>query len=125
MTVPARPSPASRTRTTRRPPIMLMAVASSSSRLWSSRPSQATRNGSSFAPAHGAATELWVSDGRGTERVPVEPVDAYRVMVDEVSSALIGGPGWLLPLEESRLTASVLDAAFASCADGGAPRRPS
>jgi predicted dehydrogenase len=67
------------------------------------------------------ATELWVSDGRGTERVPVAPVDAYRVMVEETSSALRGGPGWVLPLEESRQTAAVLDAAFASAAAGGAP----
>ena len=31
------------------------------------------------------------------------------------------GPGWVLPLEESRQTAAVLDAAFASAATGGAP----
>jgi predicted dehydrogenase len=66
-------------------------------------------------------TELWVSDGTGTERVPVGATDAYRLMVEEVSSGLRGGPGWLLPLAESRQTAAVLDAAFASAADGGAP----
>lgn len=54
-------------------------------------------------------TELWVSDGRGTERVPVPATDAYRVMVEEVSSAILGGPGWVLPLEESRETAACLD----------------
>ena len=66
-------------------------------------------------------TELWVSDGAGTERVPVPATDAYRVMVEEVGSVLRGGPGWVLPLEESRQTAAVLDAAFASAAAGGAP----
>ncbi len=55
-------------------------------------------------------TELWVSDGTGTERVAVPATDAYRVMVEEVSSALRGGPGWVLPLDESRETAAVLDA---------------
>ena len=55
------------------------------------------------------ATELWVSDGTGTERVPVPATDAYRVMVEEVSSVLAGGPGWVLPLAESRETAACLD----------------
>jgi xylose dehydrogenase (NAD/NADP) len=66
-------------------------------------------------------SELWVSDGVGTERVPVPAADAYRLMVEEVSSVLRGGPGWVLPLEESRQTAAVLDAARASAAAGGAP----
>ena len=70
------------------------------------------------------ATELWVSDGTGTERVPVPATDAYRVMVEETSSVLAGGPGWVLPLAESRQTAAVLDAAFASGRDGGRPVRP-
>ncbi len=61
-------------------------------------------------------SELWVSDGAGTERLRVPAVDAYRVMVEEVSSVLTGGPGWLLPLEESRQTAAVLDAVRASAA---------
>ena len=60
-----------------------------------------------------APTELWVSDGRGTERLAVPPVDAYQVMVEEVSSVIAGGPGWVLPLEESRQTAVVLDRALA------------
>jgi predicted dehydrogenase len=63
-------------------------------------------------------TELWVSDGNGTERIAVPASDAYRVMVEEVSSVLRGGPGWVLPLAESRQTAAVLDAARASAADG-------
>ena len=66
-------------------------------------------------------TELWVSDGTGTERVPVPAVDAYRLMVEEVSSVIRGGAGWVLPLEESRQTAAVLDAARSSAAAGGAP----
>ena len=61
-------------------------------------------------------SELWVSDGAGTERLRVPAVDAYRIMVQEVSSVLTGGPGWLLPLEESRQTAAVLDAVRASAA---------
>jgi predicted dehydrogenase len=69
-------------------------------------------------------TELWLSDGRGTARLPVPAADPYRLMVEEVSSVLRGGPGWLLPLEESRQTAAVLDAAFASVAAGGEPVRP-
>jgi hypothetical protein len=63
-------------------------------------------------------TELWVSDGNGTERTPVPATDAYRVMVEEMSSVLRGGPGWVLPLAESRQTAAVLDAARASAATG-------
>ncbi len=69
-------------------------------------------------------TELWVSDGRATERVPVPATDAYRVMVEEVSSVLRGGAGWVLPLEQSRDTAAVLDAVRASAAAGGAAVRP-
>ncbi|MCU1674341.1 MAG: hypothetical protein JWN77_2454 [Frankiales bacterium] len=69
-------------------------------------------------------TELWVSDGTGTARVPVPGTNAYVVMVEEVSSVLQGGPGWVLPLVESRQTASVLDAARASAAAGGEPVRP-
>jgi D-xylose 1-dehydrogenase (NADP+, D-xylono-1,5-lactone-forming) len=69
-------------------------------------------------------TELWVSDGSGTERIPVPATDPYRLMVEEMSSVLSGGPGWLLAGEESRQTAAVLDAARASAAEGGAPVRP-
>jgi len=69
-------------------------------------------------------TELWVSDGRGTERVPVPATDAYQVMVEEVSSVIRGGPGWLLPVEESWQTAAVLDAARHSASAGGVPIAP-
>jgi predicted dehydrogenase len=59
-------------------------------------------------------TVLLVSDGTRTRRVPVPAVDAYRVMVEEVSAVVAGGDGWLLPLPESRATAAVLDACFAA-----------
>lgn len=62
-----------------------------------------------------------MSDGRGTERVPVAATDAYRLMVEEVSSVIRGGPGWTLPLAESRATAVVLDAARASAAGDSGP----
>ncbi len=65
-------------------------------------------------------TVLMVSDGEGTRRLPVAAVDAYRLMVEEVSSAIADGDGWLLPLVESRATAAVLDACFASARAGGA-----
>jgi xylose dehydrogenase (NAD/NADP) len=70
-------------------------------------------------------TELWFSDGTGTERLPVPPADPYVLMVEEVSSVVRGGAGWVLPLAESRDTAAVLDAARASAAAGGEPVRPS
>ena len=70
-------------------------------------------------------TELWLSDGTGTERLAVPAADPYRTMVEEVSSLVRDGPGWALPLAESRQTAAVLDAAFASAASGGQPVRPS
>lgn len=63
-------------------------------------------------------TELAVSDGRGTDRIPVPPANAYQLMVEEVSSVLTGGPGWVLPLAESRDTAAVLDAIRGSAATG-------
>ena len=67
------------------------------------------------------ATELWASDGRSTERLPVPAADPYRLMVEQMSSVVRGGPGWVLPIEESRSTAAVLDAAFASAAQNGEP----
>ena len=69
-------------------------------------------------------TELWVSTGAGTERVPVAATDAYRLMIEEVSSVVRGGPGWVLPLAESRATAAVLDAARQSASAGGVPVVP-
>ena len=62
------------------------------------------------------ATELWVSDGVGTERLPVPACDAYEVMVEEVSSVIAGGPGWVLPLTDSWQTARTLDLVRAASA---------
>jgi xylose dehydrogenase (NAD/NADP) len=67
---------------------------------------------------------LLVSDGASTERVTVPATDPYRVMVEEVSSVIAGGDGWVLPLAESRATAAVIEAAFASAAADGAPVQP-
>jgi len=80
--------------------------------------------GSSYGAWKDDATELWVSDGAGTQRVALPAVDAYRLMVEEVSSVLTGGPGWVLPLSQSREVASVLDAVRASAAAGGEPVAP-
>jgi predicted dehydrogenase len=68
-------------------------------------------------------TELWLSDGTATERVPVPAANPYQLMVEEMSSVLTGGPGWVLPLAESRSTAAVLDAIRLSAATGR-PVRP-
>jgi D-xylose 1-dehydrogenase (NADP+, D-xylono-1,5-lactone-forming) len=64
-------------------------------------------------------TELLMSDGKGTNRSWFGGVDAYRLMVEEVSSVISGGPGWVVPLAESRATAAVLDACFASAKTEG------
>lgn len=61
------------------------------------------------------ATVLSVSGGTsGVRRIDVPPVDAYRLMVEDVSSVIAGGTGWLLPVAESRATAAALDACFAA-----------
>jgi predicted dehydrogenase len=65
------------------------------------------------------ASELLVSDGRDTRRMQIPPANAYQIMVEEVSSAVRGGPGWLLPLERSRATAVLIDACLTSAAAGG------
>ena len=66
-------------------------------------------------------TVLLVSDGRSTQRTTLPAANAYRVMVEEVSSVIQGGPGWVVPLADSLATAAVLDAVFASGRAGGAP----
>ena len=66
-------------------------------------------------PATDDETELWFSNGSGTERLAVPAADAYQVMVQELSSVLSGGPGWVLPLEQSRETAACLDQIRAAC----------
>ena len=82
------------------------------------------RGDNAFTAWRTDATELWASDGRSTERLAVPASDAYQVMVEEMSSSLRGGAGWVLPLGESRSTAAVLDAAFVSAARGGEPVAP-
>ena len=55
---------------------------------------------------------------RRTRRFPLPAEDPYRVMVEEMSSVIEGGTGWVLPVAESRLTAAVIDAAFTSARTG-------
>ena len=86
---------------------------------WSS-PVSAARSSCATGPSRRgrtSATELLVSDGTGTERLRRHRCDAYRVMVEEVSSVIAGGPGWVLPLAESRLTAAALDLIRAAARD--------
>jgi predicted dehydrogenase len=66
-------------------------------------------------------TVLLCSDGRTTQRTVVPAVDAYQVMVAEVSAAITGDDGWVLPLSHSLATAAVLDAAFRSSRRDGDP----
>lgn len=66
-------------------------------------------------------TELWLSTGGDTARLPVHAADAYQLMVTDVSRLIRGQPGDGLALAESRATAAVLDAAFSSGRAGGAP----
>jgi predicted dehydrogenase len=68
-------------------------------------------------------TELLLSDGRDTQRLQIPSANAYQIMVEEVSSALRGGPGWLLPLARSRCTAVLIDACLTSAGAGGTPVR--
>jgi D-xylose 1-dehydrogenase (NADP+, D-xylono-1,5-lactone-forming) len=68
-----------------------------------------------------ADSVLEISDGSGTRRVSVPGVDPYRLMVEEMSRVICGQPGWVLPVAESRQTAVVLDATFASGRLGGQP----
>jgi predicted dehydrogenase len=68
-------------------------------------------------------SELLLSTGRNTERLSIPAANAYQIMVEEVSSAVRGGPGWLLPVERSRATAVLIDACLTSAAAGGTPVR--
>jgi len=72
------------------------------------------------------ATEVLISTGADTQRRAVPAVDAYQLMVQDVSALVRGGAGYVVPLTESRATAAVIDAAFASGAAGSAavPVRP-
>ena len=64
-------------------------------------------------------TELVITRSASMDRIQVAAVDPYRVMVEEFSSVVRGGPGWILPLAESRMTAALIDAARTSAALGG------
>jgi predicted dehydrogenase len=70
-----------------------------------------------FTAWKSSATELLVSDGSGTERIAVPAENAYRVMVEEMSSVIAGGSGWVLPLSDSRQTAAALDLIRAAARD--------
>jgi predicted dehydrogenase len=76
-----------------------------------------------FTATWAAPAELWISDGRDTERIEVAAADPYKLMFENVSAVLRGEPGWVLPSAESRLTAAVLDAALKSAASGSEPVR--
>lgn len=80
--------------------------------------------GSPFTAMGGEETHLSVSAGGSTELLPAPAADAYRVMVEEVSAVLVGGPGWLLPLAQARAGAAVLDACLASAHADGATVAP-
>ena len=74
--------------------------------------------GSAFTAWDGQETELWFTSPAGSEPERVPPANAYALMVENVSSAVAGGDGWVVPLAESRTTAAILDAAFESAAAG-------
>jgi xylose dehydrogenase (NAD/NADP) len=57
-----------------------------------------------------APAQLWVSDGRGTDRREYPPCDPYRLMVEAVSARVRGEDAWVLPLADSRACAATLDA---------------
>ena len=77
-----------------------------------------------FTATWAAPAELWVSDGRSTDRIEVAAADPYKLMFEQVSAVVRGEPGWALPPADSRLTAAVLDAGFLSAASGSEPVRP-
>ncbi|MDP9239020.1 MAG: Gfo/Idh/MocA family oxidoreductase, partial [Actinomycetota bacterium] len=77
--------------------------------------------GEPYTTMGGQESEVVVSDERGAEHLPAPAADAYQVMVEEMSSVLDGGPGWLLSLAESRACAATLDACFASARGDGEP----
>lgn len=58
--------------------------------------------------------ELWVERDGHRETRSYPPVDPYQLMVEEFSSVLRGGPGWVLPLAESRACAATIDAVMAA-----------
>ena len=75
--------------------------------------------GPSFAAWTSDDTELVVSGSPSSGRHAVPAVDAYRLMVEDVSARVRGNSGYLVPLAESRGVARVLDACRASARAGG------
>lgn len=69
--------------------------------------------GSAFTSWVGQETQLLVTDERGTETIDVPSANAYQLMVEEMSSVVSGGSGWLVPAEDSLACAEVIDAALA------------
>src|SRR4051812_46961218 len=63
-----------------------------------------------FSAWFGADSELRVSP----DVVRVPATDPYRLMVEQVAAAIQGEPAYVVPLDESRRIAAVIDAAFAS-----------
>src|SRR5581483_627436 len=70
-------------------------------------------------------TTLVRVDGARTRTQHFAPTDAYRVMIEEVSAAIRGEAAYVLPLAQSRNTAAVIDACFASARSGGRPTKVS
>lgn len=73
-----------------------------------------------------APATLAVGDAASTRREEFPALDAYQLMVTEVSAALAAGGlgGWIVPLRQSRATAALLDAARVSAGSGGRPVAP-
>ena len=53
----------------------------------------------------------------GGERTTFGPVDAYRLMVENVSAVIRGDDGWIVPLDQSRAVADVIDRCFAAAGE--------
>ena len=71
-----------------------------------------------FTAWEGQETELWFTSPAGSEPETCPAANAYALMVENVSAAIAGAEGWVVPLAESRTTAAILDAAFESAAAG-------
>ena len=71
-----------------------------------------------FTAWDGQETELWFTSPAGSEPERIPGANAYALMVENVSAVAEGRDGWVVPLEESRRTAAILDAAFESAAAG-------
>jgi predicted dehydrogenase len=72
----------------------------------------ATDQGQAFSTWRESST-LKVNDH--VEEFPV--VDAYQLMVENVSRCISGGEGWVLPLAETRAVAAIMDSISDAAAD--------